>query len=209
MARYTKSMQILIEEFSKMPGIGHKSAERMAFYILKIAKKEAADLASAIIRFKDTTGFCGICSNLSEGPVCDICQNANRDKSIICVVEGPTDVVALEKAGGYNGVYHVLMGALSPLEGIGPGDIRIKELADRIKQGGIKEVIIATDCDMDGEATALYLVKVLKELNAAIALEDSARVTISQIAYGVPVGGNLEYADHATLAKALEGRRQI
>ena len=199
MSAYTRSMQILIDEFSKMPGIGHKSAERLAFYILKMSKKDAATLASAIMRIKDTVGFCRVCNNLSEGGLCHVCQDLRRDKSTVCVVEGPNDVVALEKAGGYNGVYHVLMGALTPLEGIGPSDIRIEELLNRAKSGQIKEIIIATDCDLDGEATALYLVNLLKPF----------KIKISQIAYGVPVGGNLEYADHATLAKAMEGRRVI
>lgn len=199
MSAYTKSMQMLIEEFSKMPGIGHKSAERLAFHILKTSKKDAASLASAIMRAKDTIGFCSVCNNLSEGELCDICRDLKRDKSTICVVEGPNDVIALEKAGGYNGVYHVLMGALTPLEGIGPSDIRIEELLNRVKAGRTKEVIIATDCDLDGEATALYLVNQLKPF----------KIKISQIAYGVPVGGNLEYSDRATLARAMEWRRVI
>ena len=192
-------MQVLIEEFSKMPGVGHKSAERMAFYILKLSQNDAFNFAAAVTRMKETTGFCGVCNNLSEGPVCQICDDSQRNKSIVCVVEGPNDVVAVEKAGGYNGVYHVLMGALSPLEGIGPKDIRIKELLDRVNTGAVQEVIIATDSDMDGEATALYISKCLKELN----------VKTTRLAHGVPVGSNVEYADHATLAKALEGRRLI
>ncbi len=192
-------MKALIEQFQKMPGVGGKSAERFAFYVLKLSNKDAADLASGIMKVKQTTVFCSICNNISEGPVCEICEDSSRDKSTLCVVEGPNDVVAVEKAGGYKGVYHVLMGALSPLEGIGPQDIRIKELLDRVSLGGIKEIIIATDCDMDGEATALYLVKALKEFN----------IKVSQIAHGVPVGSNVEYADCATLARAMEDRRTI
>lgn len=199
MAGYTKSMQVLIEHFHKMPGVGHKSAERMAFYVLKLSQAEAESFASAITKMKETTGFCKVCSNLSEGSACQICADSARDKSIVCVVEGPNDVIAIERSGGYNGVYHVLMGALSPLEGIGPKDIRIKELLDRIKAGGIKEIVIATDCDMDGEATAFYLMKLLKEFN----------IKLTQIAHGVPVGSNVEYADQATLARAMEGRRVI
>lgn len=199
MASYTKSMQALISEFSKMPGVGHKSAERMAFYVLKSSMKDVANFASLMIKMKETTGFCGICNNLSEGVECEVCKDLGRNKSIVCVVEGPNDVIAIEKAGGYKGVYHVLMGALSPLEGIGPNDIRIKELLDRISAGNVEEVIIATDCDMDGEATALYLAKALREFNTKI----------TQIAHGVPVGSNVEYADHATLARAIEGRRII
>jgi len=199
MAGYTKSMQVLVEEFSKMPGVGHKSAERMAFYLLKSTASEAQAMAQAILKMKETTGFCNICNNLSEGSVCEICDDVSRDKSVVCIVEGPNDVIALERAGGYKGVYHVLMGALSPLEGIGPKDIRIKELLGRINVGGIVEIIIATDCDMDGEATALYLTKLLREFN----------IKVTQIASGVPVGSNVEYADHATLAKAMEGRRAV
>ena len=199
MAKYTKSMQILIEEFLKMPGVGKKSAERMAFYILKADKKDVAFLASAIMTLKAKTGLCKICNNLSEGLICEICQDTRRDKSIVCVVEGPSDIIALERAGRHNGLYHVLMGTLSPLEGIGPEDIRIKELVDRIRTGDIKEVIIATDCDTEGEATALYLVNIFKPL----------KIMVSQIACGIPVGSNVEYADHATLAKAIEGRRAI
>jgi len=196
---YTKSMQVLIEEFSKMPGIGSKTAERLAFYILKASKKDVASLASSIMRVKDSIGFCSICGNLSEGQICQICREPGRDKATVCVVEGPNDVIAFEKAGGYKGVYHVLMGALTPLEGIGPKDIRVEELLTRIKSGDIKEVILATDCDLDGEATALYLLNQLKPFN----------IKISQIAYGVPVGSNVEYTDQATLAKAIEGRRAI
>lgn len=199
MAGYTKSMQALIEHFHKMPGVGHKSAERMAFHVLKLSISDAEAFASSIIKMKETTGFCKICNNLSEGLQCEICQDLTRDKSIVCVVEGPNDIIAIERSGGYRGVYHVLMGALSPLEGIGPRDIRVKELLDRIKAGGIKEIIIATDCDMDGEATALYLMKLLKEFN----------LKVTQIAHGVPVGSNVEYADQATLARAMEGRRVI
>ena len=205
MGAYTKSMQLLIDEFSKMPGVGHKSAERMAFYIFKLSQNEASSMASAILKMKETTLFCSVCSNLSEGAsLCSICDSLTRDKSIVCVVEGPNDVVAVEKAGGYDGVYHVLMGALSPLEGIGPRDIRVNELLDRISSGNIEEVIIATDCDMDGEATALYITKRVKELP-----QPYNKTKITRIARGVPVGSNVEYADQATLAKALEGRRAI
>ncbi len=199
MSGYTKSMQVLIEEFSKMPGIGLKTAERLAYYVLTSSKEDVAKLVQAVIKAKDSTGYCKICYNISEDLICDICKDPSRDKSIICVVEGPNDVIAFEKAAGHKVSYHVLMGALSPLEGIGPSDIRIKELLDRVRAGGVKEIIIATDCDIDGEATALYLVRALKEFN----------IKITQIAHGVPVGSNVEYADHATLARAIEGRRLI
>jgi len=199
MAKYTKSMQILIDELSRMPGIGQKSAERLAFHILRLPKKEVVDLASAIMKLKDTTVLCTICNNLSEGEVCQVCRDVQRDKSIVCIVEGHNDIIALEKTGTYRGIYHCLLGSLSPLEGIGPDELRINHLLERIKQGEIKEVIIATDSDTDGEATALYLLRVLKPLN----------IKVTQIAYGIPVGTNLEYTDQATLSRAMEGRRII
>lgn len=199
MARYTKSMEILVEEFAKMPGIGPKTAERLAFYILKTPKKDVVSLASAIIKVKQSIGFCKVCNNLSEGPTCQICQDHRRDKSIVCVVEEPNDIIALEKAGGYRGVYHVLLGSLSPLEGIGPEDLKIKELLSRIKSQKVKEIIIATDSDAEGETTALYLTRVMKPSGAKI----------TQIAYGIPVGSNLQYADQATLARAMEGRHEV
>lgn len=199
MARYTKSMETLIEEFAKMPGIGPKTAERLAFYILKAPREDVAFLASAIMKVKQSIGFCKVCNNLSEGPTCQICQDPRRDKSTVCVVEEPNDVIALEKAGGYKGVYHVLLGALSPLEGVGPEDLKIKELLSRIKSQKIKEIIIATDSDTEGEATALYLTRVIKPLG----------VKMTRIAYGIPVGSSLQYADQATLARAMEGRYEI
>jgi len=192
-------MQNLIDEISKMPGIGPKSAERLAFYILKQPKKEIVDLTNAIIKLKHTTVLCKMCNNLSEELVCEICQDIKRDKGIICVVEGHNDIIALEKSGSYRGVYHCLLGSLSPLEGIGPDELKINQLAERIKETKAKEIIIATDPDTEGEATALYLTRVLKPLN----------VKITRIAYGIPVGTNLEYSDQATLAKAIEGRRII
>jgi len=199
MAKYTKSIQALIDEFSRMPGIGPKSAERLAFYILKQPKKEAVDLANAIMKAKDTTMLCSVCNNLSEGPVCDICRDPKRDRSVICIVEGHNDIIAFEKSDSYKGVYHCLLGSLNPLEGIGPDELKIAQLIERIKKEQIKEVVIATDPDTEGEATALYLINALKSFN----------VKVTQIAYGVPVGTNLEYADQATLSKAIEGRRSI
>ena len=199
MKAYTKSMQNLIDEFTKMPGIGPKTAERLAFYCIRLPRKQVDLFAQAIVKAKQTVGLCKECNNLSEGELCDICQDPKRDKSIICVVEHPKDVISIEKSASYKGLYHVLMGALSPLEGIGPDELKIPDLAERVKNNKIKEVIIATDSDTDGETTVLYLAKVLKPLGARI----------SRIAYGLPVGANLEFADQATLTRALDGRRQL
>lgn len=182
-----------------MPGIGPKSAERLAFYILGVSRQEAEALSSAILEIKDKVSYCRVCNNLSESDTCPICQDPGRDRSIICVVEEPSDVLAIEKTGGFRGLYHILLGALSPLEGIGPGDIRIDGLITRLKSNRIKEVIIATNPDTEGEATALYLTELIKPLG----------LKTTRIAAGIPVGGRLESVDQATLSKALEGRRQI
>jgi len=199
MAGYTKSMRKLIEEFSKMPGIGPKTAERLAFYVLKTDRDTAKALSDAITRIKTTTRFCSLCNNLSEHELCDICRDATRDRSVICVVEDPNDIASIEKTGAFRGMYHVLLGALSPLDGIGPGDLKIEELIGRLKKGGIQEVIVATNPDTEGEATALYLIRLLKPM--------AARVT--RIASGVPMGSSLEYIDQASLMKAMEGRHQV
>lgn len=206
MSHYAKSMFDLIERLSKLPGIGPKSAERIAFFLLKDSKENVFSLANAIVKMKQKSRFCKICSNLAEDEICSICRDAKRDKSIVCVVEHPKDIIAIEKAGGFNGLYHVLLGALSPLDGVVPQNLTIGQLINRIKaarlpdgQGEIKEVIIATNSNTDGEATALYLTKILKPL----------KIKVSRIAYGIPVGTNLEYADQATLQKALEGRKEI
>lgn len=199
MSGYTNTIERLIELFKKMPGIGPKSAERLMLYILRSSNQWAKELAQTILKVKESIRFCKICNNLSEAEVCQICSDAARDKSIICVVEQPQDVSIIEKTGSYKGLYHVLGGALSPLDAIGPGELKINELIKRINKGDIKEVIIATDSDTEGEITALYLVKLIKPLG----------VKITRIAYGIPMGTNLEYADQATLTKALEGRRDI
>lgn len=193
------SMRSLITEFSKMPGIGPKSAQRLAFYILTKPPEEAKKLSEAITRLKNTVKFCKVCNNLSDAEFCDICANETRDKTALCVVEKPGDVISIEKMGEYNGLYHVLLGALSPLDGVGPEDLKIEELVKRIKKEKTKEVIIATDSNTEGEATALYLIKLLRGLGAKI----------YRIAYGMPVGSNLEYADQATLYKAFEGKREV
>ncbi len=193
------SMKALITEFSKMPGIGPKSAQRFAFFILTKPADEAKKLSEAIIKLKDSVKFCGVCNNLSDTELCEVCSNESRNKGILCVVEKPGDVISIEKMGEFRGVYHVLLGALSPLDGVGPGDLKINELVRRIKKEKIREVVIATDSDTEGEITSLYLIRLLKPLGAKV----------YRIAHGVPVGSNLEYADQATLYKAFEGKRQV
>lgn len=199
MPGYTRTMEKLISEFTKLPGIGTKSAERMVMHILKSPRENAASLSEAIIKLKETIGFCRNCFNLSEGEVCHICGDPQRDKTAILVVESPKDILAIEKTGAYRGLYHVLLGAISPLDGIGPDDLKIKELMRRIKSAKVKEVILATDADTEGETTALYISQLLRNQG----------VKTSRIAYGLPVGSHLEYADQATLTRALEGRNQI
>ena len=199
MAAYTKSMQDLIEHFKKMPGIGPKTAERLAFYVLKLPKDEAGRFSSAITRVKDSVKFCKRCGNLSEEDLCNICSNPRRDKTLVCVVEEPKDLILIEKSGQYKGTYHVLFGAISPLDGIGPEELTIKELLRRVKEDKVKEIILATDSDAEGETTSLYLSRELKPF----------KIKISRIAYGIPVGENFDYIDQATLIKALEGRQSI
>ncbi|MDD2679660.1 MAG: recombination mediator RecR [Candidatus Omnitrophica bacterium] len=199
MANYTESIEKLIDGLIRLPGIGRRSAERMVTYILGAPKEEIKILAEAIAKVKESVHFCSLCHNLSEEELCKICQDARRQKEVICIVEKPGDVTAIEKSGSFNGVYHVLLGAISPLEGKGPGDLKIESLMNRIKQGNIKEIIIATDADTEGETTALYLTKLIKPLG----------VKLSRIGLGLPVGSNLEYADSTTLSKSLESRRAI
>ena len=199
MSAFPVSMKNLVEEFSKMPGIGPKSAQRLAFHILRSSKNDAEAMSKAILKVKETVRFCKACNNLSDEELCDICKSSSRDRATICVVEEPNDIIAIEKAGNYTGLYHVLLGSLSPLDGIGPDDLKVKELVERVKKERFKEIIIATDFNTEGEATALYLVKVLK----------NSGVRITRMAYGIPVGGDLEYADQATITKAFEGRRQV
>ena len=196
---YARSMQDLIKEFSKMPGIGVKTAERLTFYILKLPQQDAERLSQSILKVKSTIRFCKICNNLSEGELCPVCQDESRDRSVICVVEEPNDVSAIEKAGKFNGAYHVLLGRLSPLDSIGPEALKIKELDERVKKGRIKELIIATNSDTEGETTALYITKIFRPY----------KVKITRLAYGIPVGSDLKYADQATLMKAIEGRLEI
>ena len=199
MSAYAKSLSRLIEEFSKLPGIGPKSAERLAMHLLKGSLEQAKAFAYAVVKAKQALRYCKICNNLTEQELCPVCQDSRRDRSLICVVEEPKDVLAIEKSGAYHGIYHVLLGAVAPLDGIGPEDLKIKELLSRIKQNKVKEIIIATDSDADGEITALYLAKFIK----------SSGVKTTRIACGIPAGGNLEYADQATLSKALQGRQEV
>lgn len=194
-----ESMRVLITELSKMPGIGPKSAQRLAFFILKRPKEDAKKLSDAITRLKESVKFCKTCNNLSDRDTCDICANETRQKDVLCVVEKPSDVISIEKMGEFKGLYHVLLGTLSPLDGIGPKDLKIEELLKRIKKEKIKEIIIATDSNTEGEATALYLISVIKPLG----------VILYRIAYGMPVGANIEYADQATLYRAFEGKREV
>ena len=199
MANYTESIEKLIESLIKLPGIGRRSAERVVSYILGAPKEETKILAEAIIKVKESVRFCSLCHNLSEEDLCKICQDSRRQKDVICIVEKPGDVTAIEKSGSFTGVYHVLLGAISPLEGKGPSDLKIDTLLSRIKQNNIKEIIIATDADTEGETTSLYLAKLIKPLG----------VKLSRIGLGLPVGSNLEYADSTTLSKSLESRRII
>ena len=192
-------MQELIEYFKSMPGIGSKTAERMAFYVLKAPADEMLKFSSVIRKVKEDVRFCKICGNLSETEICSICSDTRRDKTTVCVIEEPKDLILIEKSGRYRGVYHVLFGAIAPLDGIGPEELRIKELLERIREDRVKEVILATNSNAEGETTALYLSRELQPL----------KVKISRIAYGIPVGGNLDYIDQATLIRALEGRLPV
>ncbi|MDD5730805.1 MAG: recombination mediator RecR [Candidatus Omnitrophica bacterium] len=199
MANYTESIEKLIDKMVKLPGIGRRSAERIIAYILDASGEEVKGLSEAILRVKENVRSCRICHNLSEQDECAVCRNPGRNRSILCVVEKPNDVSLLEKTGSFKGLYHVLMGAIAPLEGRGPTDLKIDSLINRIKQENIQEVILATDSDTEGEATALYLTKLIKPLG----------VRTSRIGIGLPVGSNLEYADSATLSIAMESRRQL
>lgn len=198
-ATYTDSINKLIDSLIKLPGIGRRSAERIVNYILDAPKFEIKILSELISRVKESVRFCRICNNLSEEELCKICGDIRRQKDVVCIVEKPSDVMAIEKAGSFNGVYHVLLGSIAPLEGKGPSDLKIDGLIERIKQNNIKEIIIATDADTEGETTALYLTKIIKP----------SGVKITRIGVGIPMGSNLEYADVATLLKAMEARREI
>lgn len=199
MSYYSVPVARLIEEFEKLPGIGHKTAQRLAFHVLNLTEEKVESLANAIKDAKLKIKYCPVCGNLTDVEPCALCSSTTRDGSVICVVEDPRDVVAMERTREFKGLYHVLHGAISPMEGIGPEDIKIKELLARIREGSVKEVILATNPNIEGEATAMYISKLLKPLG----------IKSTRIAHGLPVGGDLEYADEVTLAKALEGRREI
>jgi len=193
------ALSVLIEELVRLPGIGPKTAQRLALHLLKVPRDQAAALAQAVVALKDRTRLCARCFNITEEGLCEICRDARRDVRLLCVVEEVNDLLAIEKSKEYRGLYHVLGGSLSPLEGRGPDQIRGKELVERLESGGVTEVILATNPNVEGEATALYLVRLLKPF----------QVKITRIARGLPMGGDLEYADEVTLARALEGRREI
>ncbi len=194
-----KALGSMIEAFMKLPGIGKKSAERLAFAVLGMPREEAAGIAQAILDLKNNTRYCSACNNITEDELCGICRDLTRDSSRICVVEEPSNILILEKTGIFRGRYHALLGAIAPLDGIGPEDLKIDGLMERLKGGGIKEVIIATNPTVKGETTALYLSKLIKPLG----------ISVSRIAYGLPVGGDIEYADENTVQRALEGRREM
>lgn len=192
-------LEKLVEEFASLPGIGGKSAQRLAFHVLSLSDQEAQDFADAILEAKRSVTCCPVCRNLTAGGLCPICASPKRDGATICVVADPRDVVAMERAREYTGRYHVLHGVISPMNHVGPDDLEIKSLVDRVAQGDVREVIMATNPDTEGEATAMYLARLLKPFG----------VRLTRLAYGIPVGGHLEFADDATLMRALEGRRDI
>jgi recombination protein RecR len=199
MALHAKPIDDLIEALTKLPGIGRKTASRLAFYILRSNPSEAQRLARAILDVKEKIRLCSICFNLTDEDPCRICQDERRTREILCVVEGPNDLIAIENTGAFSGSYHVLHGTISPLEGVGPDDIKIRELMERIHRERVAEVILATNPTVEGGATALYLTDLIKPLG----------VKVTRIAYGIPMGGEIEYSDGMTLSKALEGRREI
>ena len=199
MTDYALPVQDLIDELGRLPGIGPKSAQRIAFHLLKLPKQDADRLARTIVEAKERVSWCTRCFNLAEGPECPICSDPRRDTSVLCVVEEPRDLVAVEKTREFRGRYHVLGGAINPLEGIGPDQLHVKELLARIGDEGVEEVILCTNPNIEGEATALYLASLFKPL----------AVKVTRIASGLPVGGDLEYADELTLGRALEGRREL
>ena len=199
MAIYALPVQQLIDEFGRLPGIGPKSAQRIAFHLLKASKEDAARLSRAIDEAKDKVAFCSRCFNVAEGELCEICSSDKRDSHVVCVVEEPRDVVAVERTGEFKGRYHVLQGAINPIEGIGPDQLRVKELIARLNPEGITEVILCTNPNIEGETTAMYLARLLEPVG----------ISVTRIASGLPVGGDLEYADELTLGRALENRRKV
>ena len=199
MSYYAAPIAKLIEELSKLPGVGNKTAQRLAFYLLEMPINEVEELAGSIVNAKRNIKYCNVCCNITDSETCNICSNPKRDGSVICIVEDARDVVAMEKIKEFKGQYHVLHRAISPMEGIGPENIRIKELLLRIGEHDVQELILATNPNIEGEATAMYISRLVKPLG----------IKATRIAHGIPVGGDLEYADEVTLMKALEGRREI
>lgn len=199
MSYYSPTIEKLIESFEKLPSIGHKTATRLAFHMLNLNEEDTKEFINSIIEAKKNLRYCSKCFNITETDPCPICSSPKRDQSTICVVEDVKDVVAMEKTHEFKGVYHVLHGSISPMNGIGPEDIKIKELLERLKDTDVKEIIIATNPRVEGEATAIYLSKLIKPIG----------IKVTRIAHGIPVGGDLEYTDEVTLSKALEGRREL
>jgi recombination protein RecR len=200
--RFAEPLERLIERLRKLPGVGAKSAQRLAFHVLRASREEAQALAAAILEVKETIRLCSVCFNITESDPCALCADDNRDRAVVCVVEEPNNVVAIEKSGEFRGLYHVLHGAIAPLRGIGPDDLKIAPLLERLRGGGataVREVILAMNPNVEGEATAVYLSRLLKPLG----------VRVTRIGLGLPVGSELEYADEVTVGKALEGRREI
>ena len=199
MRQYPKPLARLINEMSKLPGIGSKTAQRLAFYILSLEDKEAEQLAQSILTAKREMRYCSVCGNLTDTDPCSICSDPSRDETEICVVESPKDVMAMERIREFNGLYHVLHGVISPMDGVGPEDINLMSLLKRLQSSDVKELIIATNPNIEGEATAMYIAQLIKP----------SGIKVTRIAHGIPVGGDLEYADEVTLLKAMEGRREL
>ena len=199
MEYFVPPLEILVEQFAKLPGIGRKTATRLAFHVLNSSKEEAQAFAKAIINAKEQVKLCKICQNITDTQTCALCESPKRDNSVICVTESPKDVISIEKTNEYHGLYHVLHGAISPMDNIGPNDIKIPELLERLKDDTVKEVIMATNPTIEGEATAMYIAKLIKPFG----------IKVTRIAHGIPVGGDLEYADEITLTRAMEGRREM
>ena len=199
MKQYPRPLAVLVNELGKLPGIGNKTAQRLAFHILSLDDKEAEQLAQSILTAKKEMRYCSVCGNLTDKDPCAICSDPARDASTICVVESPRDVMAMERIREYQGLYHVLPGAISPMDGVGPEDINLMSLIKRLQENDVKELIIATNPNIEGEATAMYIARLIKP----------SGIKVSRIAHGIPVGGDLEYADEVTLLKAMEGRREL
>ena len=196
---FPASFENLIDGFASLPGIGRKSAQRLAFYILSVSDEEAESFANAVLEARRTVRTCPVCQNLTDGDLCPVCASTDRDRSVICVVSEPRDVLSIERSREYKGLYHVLHGVLSPMNRVGPDDLRIRELTERVAAGGVEEVIMATNPDTEGDTTAMYISRLLRPFG----------VKVTRLGFGVPVGSNLEYADDATMLKALEGRREM